>query len=767
MELIAFLRSHPVFEGLADDVLKQLSERVEVCTFAPGDVILPARVHGEFLGVIAQGRAEAVIGVGTLDRRFLNNIEEGEIFGEISLMTGETTDANVVALTQVEAVLIPADVFSQTVATHPRSVKYLARLIAQRLRPRSEAVKAKAAARLGYALGAGQPMRVLVVNCGSSSLKYCYFDTCSEEPVATGQIERIGTPEAQHAFRGPNGPRDEKLPGADHERAFQSAARALTDPKLGVLKSLGELSVIGHRVVHGGHELDAPTVIDVRVKEVIRDMARLAPLHNLVNLLGIEACEKLAPGIPQVAVFDTAFHQKMPPAAHLYAIPRELSEKDGLRRYGFHGTSHEFVARRAAEVLERRFSELNLISCHLGNGVSMAAIAHGRSVDTSMGLTPLEGLVMGTRSGDVDPGLVLYLMREKRLTGQQLDDLLNRQSGLKGLSGLSHDMRELEAAAEQGNRQAQIAIQVFCYRAKKYLGSYLAALGGADAVVFTGGIGQGSPGVRARICQGLGRMGILLDEEANRKARVRRGDAVVVSEAESPVRVLVVGTDEELMIARQSVRAVRQMGVTLVMQKQNRLPIPIGVSAHHVHLTQEHVEQLFGPDHQLTPHMDLSQPGQFACQEKVMLVGPKGSIERVRVLGPVRKESQVEISRTEEFMLGIDAPIRASGDIEGSIGLTLRGPAGEVHLRKGVINALRHIHMTPEDALAFALRDKDTVRVHIEGGERELTFGDVLVRVHPEFRLELHLDTDEANAAEIGKKSVCYLDSIQERATAR
>jgi len=494
-------------------------------------------------------------------------------------------------------------------------------------------------------------------------------------------------------------------------------------------------------------------------------MSRLAPLHNPVNLLGIEACEKLAPGTPQVAVFDTAFHQKMPPAAHLYAIPRDLSEDDGLRRYGFHGTSHEFVARCAAQSMGRRFGELNLITCHLGNGVSMAAIEHGRSVDTSMGLTPLEGLVMGTRSGDIDPGVLLYLLREKKLNPEQLDELLNRKSGLKGLSGISHDMRELESEAEQGNQHAMVAIQVFCYRAKKYLGAYLAALGGADAVLFTGGIGQGSPGVRARICQGLGGVGLVLNEEANRKANVRPGEVVTVSDKESPIRVMVVGTDEELMIARQSVQAVRQMGVTEVLQEQAKRTIPIGVSAHHVHLTQEHVEILFGPEHQLTPRTDLVQPGQFACKETVTLVGPKAEIDRVRVLGPVRKQSQVEISRTEEFKLGVDAPIRASGDIEGSVGLTLRGPKGEVCLEKGVINAQRHIHMSPEDALAFALRDKDIVRVKIASGQRELIFGDVLVRVHPDFRCEFHIDTDEANAAEITRDSVGYLDSIQERAT--
>jgi acetate kinase len=379
-----------------------------------------------------------------------------------------------------------------------------------------------------------------------------------------------------------------------------------------------------------------------------------------------------------------------------------------------------------------------------------------------MGLTPLEGLVMGTRSGDVDPGLILHLMRQQKLTADQLDDLLNKQSGLKGISGLSHDMRELESAADAGDRNALIAIQCFCYRAKKYLGAYLAALGGADALIFTGGIGQGSPGTRARVCQGLSGMGILLNEERNREASVKAGQVVEISDPESAVRVLVVGTDEERMIAQQAIQAVRQFSVTQVMQKKADKPIPIGVSAHHVHLTRAHVESLFGSGHTLTRHSDLTQPGQFACKEQVTLVGPKGRIERVRVLGPIRNESQVEISRTEEFKLGIDAPIRASGDLEGTPGLTLEGPAGSVPLNRGVINALRHIHMSPGDALQFALRDKDVVRVHVEG-PRSVIFGDVLVRVHPEFRLEMHLDTDEANAAEISAGAACCLDSIQER----
>jgi acetate kinase len=762
MDVARYLAQHPLFAGLAPEALARLAERTEEVSFSPGELIIRAGEPGVIFGIVRSGRAEALLGYGTPERKLLGYVQEGECFGEMSLMTGESTSADVVALTPVEALLLPEELFSQTIATNPKSVQYLGRLIARRMRGPAPVAAPARGARPGYALGATSPMRILVVNCGSSSLKYNFYDTSSEEPLARGLVERIGTPQAQHVYEGPGGKQEEALPGADHQRAFAAAAAALTHPKRGVIKDLKELSVVGHRVVHGGSALDAPTVVTEQTKAVIRKMSTLAPLHNPVNLLGIEACEKLLPATPQVAVFDTAFHQKMPPAAYLYAIPREYVEAEGLRRYGFHGTSHEFVGRCAARHLGRRFTALKLISCHLGNGVSMAAIEHGRSVDTSMGLTPLEGLVMGTRSGDLDPGLVLHLMREHQLTHDQLDDLLNRRSGLKGLSGLSHDMRELEAAADAGNRRALIAIQCFCYRAKKYLGAYLAALGGADAIIFTAGIGQGSPGARARICQGLGSMGILLDEQANQKARVGPGQTLDVSDRDSQVRVLVIGTDEERMIAQQAVQAVKHLGVTQVLQQQAARPIPIGVSAHHVHLAREHVEALFGKGHELTEQAPLSQPGQYACKEQVNLVGPKARIERVRVLGPCRNESQVEIARTEEFKLGLDAPIRPSGDLDGSPGLRLEGPAGAVDLKRGVINALRHIHMSPQDALEFALRDKDIVRVRV-AGPRSLIFGDVLVRVNPEFRLEMHLDTDEANAAEISAGAVCYLDSIQER----
>jgi acetate kinase len=766
MDPLQYFKTHPLFEGLDEDALRALAAKTELARFGAGELILSAGVSGVEFGIVVSGRAEAVVGFGTSQRRVLGGIGEGECFGEISLMTGQSTVADVVALTEVEALVLHEEAFTETIATNPVSVKRLAQLIATRMRAAAPPEEPARAARPTYAHGANKPMRVLVVNCGSSSLKYTYYDTSSESPVARGQVESLGTEDARLVFQGPKGRFEESLPGADHAAAFDAVAALLTSTDRGVLSSLAELSVIGHRVVHGGRAYDSPTLVTPLVIETIRGLSTLAPLHNPVNVLGIEACGRLAPDVPQVAVFDTAFHAKMPPEAHLYALPKELAEHDGIRRYGFHGTSHEYVARLAARHLGRSLGEINLVTCHLGNGVSLAAVEHGRSVDTSMGMTPLEGLVMGTRSGDVDPGVLIHLLREKKMTPEDLDELLNRRSGLKGLSGLTHDMRELESAAEGGDEGALIAIQSFCYRAKKYLGAYIAALGGTDAIVFTGGIGQRSPGVRARICQGLSGMGILVDEDANREAVAEAGQIVDVTDRESRIRVLVIGTDEEAMICRQSVQAVRHVGVTQVLQKQHQRPIPVAVSAHHVHLTQEHVDNLFGSGHQLEPLAPLSQPGQYAGKEQVVLVGPKSRIERVRVLGPTRRESQVEISRTEEFKLGVDAPLRASGDLEGSPGLTLEGPAGSIALDRGAINALRHIHMSPEDALGFALRDRDIVQVSIDG-PRTLTFGGVLVRVHPEFELEMHIDTDEANAAEISAGATGRLEAIQDRPTSR
>jgi acetate kinase len=448
-------------------------------------------------------------------------------------------------------------------------------------------------------------------------------------------------------------------------------------------------------------------------------------------------------------VFDTAFHARMPRRATTYAIDQKVADKHGIRRYGFHGISHEYAAGIAAEFLQRPLNELRLITLHLGNGSSACAVEFGRSTETSMGNTPLEGLVMGTRSGDVDAGVLLALLRSGEFDVDGLDDLLNHRSGLAGLSGLGNDLREIQQAAADGDDQARLAINVFAHRARKYIGAYAAAMGGVDAIVFTGGIGENSASMRRRILQRLEFLGCVLDEDRNQDASVYTDrDHAVITTERTRVEAIVVKTNEELMIARETVRVANDAS------RPAPRPIPIAISARHCHLTEETFAVLFGADAKPTPLRDLSQPGQFACEERVNLIGPRDRIDGVRLLGPLRSANQVEISRTDEFHLGVDAPVRNSGNVGGSARITVEGPEGIVHLQEGLICARRHIHMQPTDAQAFGVSNGDEVAVAIVGGERDLILGDVLIRVHENYALEMHIDTDEANAAELGTGAV-------------
>jgi acetate kinase len=541
--------------------------------------------------------------------------------------------------------------------------------------------------------------------------------------------------------------------------AFKAMTAELSAKATGVIGGAGEVSVVAHRVVHGGEKFTEGRLITDEVLAQIEALNPLAPLHNPVNVAGIREMRRLFPAVPHVAVFDSAFHHTLPAYAYLYGLPYEFYEKKGIRRYGFHGTSHHYVSLRAAQFLKRRPNELRLVSCHLGNGSSLCAVDHGRSVDTTMGFTPAEGLIMGTRCGDVDAGVLAFLERTEKLTATQSEELLNRKSGLLGLSGISSDMREILKAAGEGRSRALLALKTYCYRVRKYIGAYVAAMGGVDTVIFTGGIGQGSAEVRTLALQGLDCMGLRLDEERNRDARGFE-EICRVSTDDSKVVVLVVPTDEERMMAREALHTLSRSYITRALEAQKKQPFPVEVSAHHIHLTQPHVEALFGKGHQLTRHADLSQPGQYACKEQLAIVGPKGRIERVRVLGPVRKYTQVEIAMTEQFKLGVHPPIRESGDIADTPGCALEGSAGSVKLERGVICALRHVHMTPEDALRYGVRDKSVVRVRI-AGDRELVFGDVLVRVDPNFALAMHIDTDEANAANAQAGAQGFIDGIQ------
>jgi acetate kinase len=538
----------------------------------------------------------------------------------------------------------------------------------------------------------------------------------------------------------------------------------LTNKTAPVISSPDTIKAVGHRIVQGAEEFSSATIIDNDVLEKIEKLSYLAPLHNPVHVVGIREAQAIFPNAIHVAVFDTTFHHTLPPYAYLYGLPYEYYEKYRIRRYGAHGTSHFYVSLKAAEFLKRPFNGLEIVSCHLGNGSSITAVDHGRSVDTSMGLTPTDGLLMGTRSGSIDPMALIMLMQKEGMSAEDLNTLVNKKSGFLGISGISNDLRAVEAAANEGHQRAMLAIKSFCYQIRKYIGAYTAAMEGLDVVVFTGGIGEGSTTVRSMVCQGMDYLGICIDEEKNKSARASNADVVDISADESTVRVLVIRTDEERMIARETLRCLNLSHVAKIIQKQEPMPVPIEVSAHHLHLCQEHVEALFGKGHQLTPASDLSQPGQFASKEQVTLVGPKGRIERVRVLGPARKDTQVEIAMTEQFKLGIHPPIRESGDIKDTPGVTLEGPAGSVTIANGVICAMRHIHMSPEDALKYGLKDKFIVRVRVEG-DRELVFGDVLVRVHPNFKLAMHIDTDEANAANIKNGMIGVIEGVQSRNT--
>ena len=754
-----------VFKEFSDEKLRELVKGSLARSFEANEVIVHQGAEPTHFGVILSGTVSASVPGNGGRRESLGRLNPCDTFGEMALMTGNTSPADLIAESQCEALLIPVSLFQSIIVAEPRAVQQISRTITERMKAvMSDPAKAAAALNkaedpYGLKLKGERPEKILVINCGSSSLKYSFYDTADEKRHAHGQVERIGIDGTRLSYRGPKGEVKRELPKSGFPEAFKAMAAELTSKETGVISGAGEVSVVAHRVVHGGEKFTEGTLITDEVLGQIEALSPLAPLHNPVNVAGIREMRRLFPSVPHVAVFDTAFHHTLPAYAYLYGLPYDLYQEKAVRRYGFHGTSHHYVGLRAAQFLKRRPNELRLVSCHLGNGSSLCAVDHGRSVDTTMGFTPAEGLIMGTRCGDVDAGVLAFLERTEKQTASQSEEMLNKKSGLLGLSGISSDMREILKAAGEGNPRALVALKAYCYRVRKYLGAYVAAMGGLDAVIFTGGIGQGSDEVRALALQGLECMGITLDIKRNQEAR-GFDEVCRISTDDSQVTAMVVPTDEESMMAREALRTLSRSYITRVLEAQKQQSFLVEVSAHHIHLTQEHVEALFGKGHQLTKHADLSQPGQYACKEQLAIVGPKGRIDRVRVLGPTRKYTQIEIAMTEQFKLGVQPPIRESGDIADTPGCTLESSTGSVKLDRGVICALRHVHMAPEDALRYGVRDKSFVRVRI-AGDRELVFGDVLVRVDPSFALAMHIDTDEANAANVKTGAQGYIDGIQ------
>lgn len=586
-------------------------------------------------------------------------------------------------------------------------------------------------------------MKILVINAGSASLKFGVFDLdLADSRIFKGEFAQF-TPEGC-VFDYRSGGEQ----GEQHTRSESviSVSDAITHlPSVLQEFDCADFAAVGHRVVHGGDRFRSATLIDDDVLQQIDACTPLAPLHNPVALQAIRLSRQLWPGVPQVAVFDTAFHHTMPDYASTYAIPQQWRQR-GVRRYGFHGTSHHYVAQHCADSLHQPLAQLRLISCHLGNGASVCAINHGQSVDTSMGMTPLEGLVMGSRSGDVDPGLFTFLQRELGLDATAVEQQLNQASGLVALAG-TNELPAIEARAVAGDAAAQLALQVYAYRVRKYIGAYAAAMGGVDVLVFTGGIGENSADMRRRICERLAFMGLLIDEDRNRNPPLADFAVAAMHSRDARVQVLVTRTNEQFMIACEVQRLLARPHTDSGVQ------IPVAVSARHVHLSAAAVTALFGPNHQLTLDHKLNQADGWAAVETVAVIGPKGSFPHVRVLGPTRSATQIEVTRTDCFALGIDAPLRQSGHLLNTPSLLLKGPAGELRT-DGLIVAARHIHMSPADAIALHLHDGDMVDMKVGHDERGVDFTHTLVRVKPGYFTEMHIDTDEANAAGIGFCSV-------------
>lgn len=398
-------------------------------------------------------------------------------------------------------------------------------------------------------------MKILVINCGSSSLKFQLIDSETEEVLAKGLCDRIAIDHSAIAYQPAGGEKIKKeVPMPDHTEAIRLVLEALTNPETGVVKDLSEIDAVGHRVVHGGEKFSESVVIDENVLKSIEECSDLAPLHNPANLIGINACRTLMPGVPMVVVFDTAFHQTMPEEAYLYGIPYEYYKKYKVRRYGFHGTSHSYVSKKCAEILGRNYEDMKIIVCHLGNGASVSAVDHGKCVDTSMGLTPLEGLIMGTRSGDIDPAVIEFLAKKEDKSIADILTILNKKSGVLGVSdGLSSDFRDIENGYINGDEAATRAMNTFCYRVLKYIGAYVAAMDGVDAICFTAGVGENGPIIRNLVCDKLTYLGIKLDQELNNK----RGLDLDITTPDSKTRVCVIPTNEELAIARETARLVK------------------------------------------------------------------------------------------------------------------------------------------------------------------------------------------------------------------
>src|SRR6185369_7085499 len=576
-----FLEEVRLFESFPADKVEEIVIKSRLATYEGNEAILETGDEGKFIGVMISGHAEVSMTDNTGTRAVISQLEKGDVFGVMSLLTGDRIVADVIAGNRCFVLMIPQEVFNSHILTNPKAVGYLSRLLADRTRAMSVdlvTAQARAVAKsedpYALSLTSNTPGKIVVLNVGISQIHFGIYDTAESGADIHGIIDNANAKVAHITVR--VGPQQQKV---DHVPFKLSdlfkvivEATALLGPAFTFHPE--DVTAIGHRDVHGGNKFSSSVVITPSVIADIEELAVFSPLHNPVNVAGIRVALKQFPNVPQVAVFDTAFHQTLAPYAYLYGLPYELYKKHGIRRYGFHGTSHRYVSLKAAEVLKRPLGELEIVSCHLGIGASLCAIDHGRSVDTTMGMTPTDGLIMPSRSGSIDPAVMIHLMEQHHMSPEQLSSLINTESGLKGISGISSDIHAIEAAAAEGDHRALLAHKAFCYQVRKNIGAYVAAMGGIDVLAFTGDVGETSATVRSLACQGLGYMGIKLDEEKNRNLG-KLGSHAVISADDSPVTIIVVTNDDERLVAWEALRAIERNQLLLEAKAAETPAIPV------------------------------------------------------------------------------------------------------------------------------------------------------------------------------------------------
>lgn len=561
-EIVALLKPLSLFATFTENELNDFVKQNQLTTFEKGELILDYAQKSTVLHILLDGTVKASIVDNAGHEVIFDRYESGSLLGHTSLFTNEPSRVSLIASERVSTFEICEANVTKLKTDKPQvfaSVQKDATQLHAQWGEKTALLKTETSDDpCHFNLKTDVSRKILVINCGSSSLKYTLFDTDKTSCLVNGQIDRIGTGAPMGLSYATDAITIEKdLPDGDHKTAFDAMIAALMHHEHGVISDPTEITAIGHRVVHGGDIFYMPTLLTEETIAQIESISTLAPLHNPVNIVGIREAIAAFPQAVQVAVFDTAFHHTIPPHAFLYALPYEYYTEKKIRRYGFHGTSHYYVSLKTAEYLNQPYRDLKIISCHLGNGGSICAIDHGKSVDTSMGLTPAEGVIMGTRCGNIDPAALLHLMDSENMTSADLNTLLNKRSGLLGLSGVSNDMRDIEAAAKEGNYRAVTAYKAFAYSVKKYIGAYNATLGGADILLFTGGIGLYSSFIRKEICAGLENIGMKIDNEKNCRSNGTK-EVAEISMAGSPIRILIVPTNEELMIARETLGVITE-----------------------------------------------------------------------------------------------------------------------------------------------------------------------------------------------------------------